>query len=54
MHEMFEAVRDLTAEEFMRLARVLYEEGQNRSLGDPSDREFKGNLLARLTTWLEI
>lgn len=49
-----EAVDELSGEEFLRLARFLYESGCNRSFGDPKDPAMKWRLKCRIEEWLGI
>ena len=54
MSEMWEQVRELTPDEFMRLATVIYEAGQSGQFGDPISPDFKAKLRTRIEIWLEM
>lgn len=54
MRTFMDEVNGLTEDEFLRLARVLYEYGTQRLCGDVKDPALKWKLKARIEEWLEI
>lgn len=53
-YDMMETVKELTPDEFIRLATVIYECGKNGQFGDPLSPGFRARMKSRIETWLEI
>lgn len=53
-YDMMETVKELTPDEFLRLATVIYECGKAGQFGDPKNPDFKAKLRTRIEIWLEM